>query len=134
MDTLLWQDWTTVQGVNTSVIAPSGTLIVAQSADSWLDVGDYEDITIFAQIVDVVGSVTVQIQTAPSRLEASFVNVFASPNAVSAQSASLAAVLLARYANIPVSRYLRWQWSFVGTSVGPWSVTFRLTVAGYSYS
>ena len=122
MDTLLLQDWITVQGFAPTVSA------ITQAADSWLDMGDYEDIVLYADATGVTGTVLFAVQTAPSRQETSFVNMF---NAGGGTPAGVHALpLLGPYAGVPVSRFLRWQVTTTGT--GLWGATFRLLLAAYS--
>ncbi len=127
MDTLLLQDWVTVTGYTD--VNGNGTLLT-QGADCWLDTGDYEDLVVFLQTTEVTGSVGINIQTAPSRQEASFVTMIGGN--ISASYAAQVVPLLLSYANVPTARFVRWQLANLGGNGVVWGMTFRLLLAAYS--
>lgn len=116
METLLLQDWITL---STSVD------LLTQSASSWLDVNAYEDIVLFLEVKEQSGfSPVISYQTAPVRENAAFVTLTRMAFSVG----TTVTPILAAYASLPVSRFLRWQIA----SDGQCDATFRIWVAAYS--
>jgi hypothetical protein len=116
VQTLLLQDWLTVQCSVDSV---------TQSASSWLDVKEFEDLVFFLDVKQQSGPPTViSYQTAPARENAAFVTLLST----SLVAGTTATALLATYASVPVARFLRWQLS----ADGAFNTTFRVWVAAHS--
>jgi hypothetical protein len=78
MDSHLLQDWLSV--------TTTSSISVAQSSTSWLDLADYEDITIYLQVSAITVGQSVRSDT-----------------------------ILSAYAAVPPARYLRWRLSLSGT-------------------
>ncbi|HTC70880.1 MAG TPA: hypothetical protein VK662_15020 [Acidothermaceae bacterium] len=121
MDSLLLQDWVTIQG--------AANLGVTQGADFWLDVTDYEDLIFY---LDVKSVTTTNIagffyETAPELDDASFVAMVS--GFVPTLGVQTMAVL-ATYSACPAARYVRWR--IAGNTGGAWNITFRLWIAAYS--
>lgn len=137
MRSFVLQDWLTIRG------SSSGQAI-AQSSSDFLDLEEYEDAVAWIEIREMTtasGTITVAVQSSPVK-EA----IFFSPNNVTAPFASSVGVTVAPIvlndlkvttvsgvAAMPLSRWLRWLVSSVGTS-GTWDVTFRVLVVAHSYS
>jgi hypothetical protein len=121
MDSILLQNWTVISGATTLTS-------IAQGADSWLDLGDYEDVSFILEVKEVTGTVTMNYETSPSFEDASFiacVTPFTLTTGVRTDR------VLAAYASVPVSQYLRWRLTNPG-GAGTWDTVFRIWLSAYS--
>jgi len=119
MHTFVLTDWITVRGsANT----------VTQSESEWLDLTQYEDVMFWIDVREVTGTVTLNLQTSPTKDE----NFFQAANIY--QNAALAAgtltpantKVLMSAASIPLARYVRWQ---LTSASAPFDATFRIMVS-----
>lgn len=115
MEAILWQDWLTIRGTS------YGT---TQSENAYLDVSDFEGLTIFLDVREVGANATITFQTAPSKQDSAFVSLFSAVS-VAAGNAALTYRLPGTYALVPPLNWLRWVTAF--------EMTFRIWVAGYAY-
>jgi hypothetical protein len=121
MRDLLLQDWITIRGKD-------DTVSVTQGSTEYLDVGDFEDFTVFLDVRERLSSATTMAyQTAPNKNEKSFRNML-TPFAVS--TGVRVDRIVTAYAAVPPARWFRWQLA-LGTS--PWDVTFRIRLAAYAW-
>ena len=121
MRDLTLQNWITIRGQN-------DTVDVTQGSSDWLDVGDYEDFSVFLDVREVSGvAPSMAYQTAPSKNEKSFramVPVFAMATGVRVDR------IVTAYAAVPPARWFRWALTHGGV---PWDVTFRIRLAAYAW-
>jgi hypothetical protein len=119
MHTFILQDWITVRGSNNTV---------TQSESEWLDLTQYEDVMFWIDVREVTGTVTLNIQTSPTKDEtfftASTAAIYTSTITASASpiTPSTTKVLMAS-ASVPVARYLRWS---LTSATAPFDATFRI--------
>jgi len=112
---LMLCDWTTVRGSVTPV---------TQAESGWLDLQPYQDCVFWVDCREVTGSVTLSLQTAPTKDDAFFQSMVAGITlAASAQPTATAALL--NTALVPLARWVRWQLSGSGT----WDATLRIWVS-----
>jgi hypothetical protein len=127
VETLLLQNWITANTTTVGVGAPV-PIPTTQSSDSWLDLGEYEDIVVYLDVRQVTGTVNMTYATAPSRQEQSFMAVvpaFAMATGLRVDK------ILASYAFVPPARFFRWSISCPATGTG--GATFRIWVVAYSF-
>jgi hypothetical protein len=117
LESILLQDWVTL---STSATATT----ITQGADSWLDVGAFEDLVFYLDVKLASGSPVINYQTAPVPEEASFTALLPGINMATGVTTNS---VLAVFAGVPVARFLRWQ--LTGTSA---YATFRIWVSAYS--
>jgi len=122
MKPILLSDWVTVRGTYAALAYVGAVATVTQGETSWADVGDYEDLVIYLDVKEVTGTVTLQLQTSPSRDDVSFL---AMVPPVALTTGTRVMLALAKYAFVPVSRYVRWQLVGLGT---PYDATFRVFI------
>ncbi len=119
MHTFVLTDFITVRG--------SGNTIT-QSESEWLDLTQYEDVTFWIDVKEVTGTVTMNIQTSPTKDETFFANVYT--NAALAAGvinpASTGGKCLMSSASVPIARYIRWQ---VTSASAPFDATFRIFIS-----
>jgi hypothetical protein len=116
VETLILQPWTTVS---------SNVDIITQSASSWLDVKEFEDLVLFLDCKEQGGlSATINYQMAPARDDKAFVSFVTAAVAVG----TTVTPYLAAFAAFPVARFIRWQLK----ADGAFDMTFRIFVAAYS--
>lgn len=117
MDTLLIQDWTTLQS--------NGKFNVTQGAHTWVDMGNYEDLVLYVDIKEQSGpAATLALQSAPVAQDSAFV-----PLASIALGVGITAIpLAAAYSALPMARFLRWQFITNGST----TTTFRIWAAAYA--
>ena len=118
MHTFILQDWITVRGANNTV---------TQSESEWLDLTQYEDVGFWIDVREVTGTVTLNIQTSPTKDESFFAAANIYQNAALAASAtpitpSTTKVLMSS-ATIPIARYVRWS---LTSSTATFDATFRI--------
>ena len=121
MQPLLLQDLVTIRGA-------AGQQIV-QSATSWLDLGELEDITIFTDVREVSAGVTMKIETAAVAHDAAFVQLVPSFTLATGLRTD---VIPASLANVPPARFIRWNLSVAPGATG--DATFRIWIAGYGWA
>jgi hypothetical protein len=123
VDTLLLQDWVTVADNN-----PVSTGI-AQSAASYLDISEYQDLVFFLNVTTPIqGGPLPQIeyQTAPVAEESAFLPMLLVPSSFT--GGPRADAVLGRFSRVPPAKYVRW---FCGGNGYTQSCTFSIWVAGY---
>jgi hypothetical protein len=123
MRDLCLQEWLTIRGTDT-------TLTVIQGSSDWLDVGDFEDFTIFLDVREMTaGGLTPRMayETAPSKNDAAFKAML--PAFPIATGVRVDRVTTA-YAAVPPARWFRWKLLHGGTL---WDVTFRIRLAAYAW-
>jgi hypothetical protein len=122
MHTFTLTDWVTVRGAGASNT-------VTQSESEWLDLTQYEDVCFWIDVKEVTGTVTLNVQTSPTKDESFFTNIYT--------NAALAAgivnpgstggkVIMATTSGVPVARYVRWQLS---SATNPYDATFRIFIS-----
>ena len=119
MHTFALTDWITVRGSNNTV---------TQSESEWLDLTQYEDLTFWIDVKEVTGTVTLNVQTSPTKDESFFTTI--SNNTTLAvgtltPSSGQGKCLMAS-ASVPVARYVRWSITSAST---PFDATFRIFVS-----
>jgi hypothetical protein len=131
LDAVLVQDWVTL-ALASSVISSSSPNIT-QGADRWLKVPTAADAVFFLDVKQpgtsspTTATVNINYQTAPRREDASFVTMLSIP--LLSGTTTVVSSVLAAYAQVPVSKYVRWQLAFSANAY----VTFRLWMATYSF-
>ena len=124
----LLQDWVTIRG-DSGAGSPRVTSI-AQSAESWLDLGDFEDLVFFLDVREFTNaSLKLGYETSPIKQDGSFLPMvgpflIAAGQRVDRAFSSMCAV--------PPARYVRWRLSGPSAS-GVFDVTFRVWVATYAW-
>ena len=119
MDTKYLTEWITIR-LDTAVL--SGT----QSAAEWLDLHDYEDVTLTLEVAALSGAITMNLETAATRQDSAFVplvGAFAMATGVRVDAAP------ASLASFPLARFLRWRLTWPGGGAGAADVTFRIVAA-----
>jgi hypothetical protein len=101
---------------------------VTQPRYAWLDLGELEDVIIYADVREVTNTVTLNLQTAPAAADSVFVTM-SSIATLATGVQTLPAI--GRMAALPVARFLRWSLS---GAVAGWDTTFRIWVAGYGFA
>jgi hypothetical protein len=121
------QDWTTVRAYGSS---GQNVGAVTQTATSYLDLGDYDDIVFFVDVRELTQSVSLQFQTSPSRDDASF-QAIAPAITLAVSATPVATRILAAYSPIPLARFVRWTLTNL-SAAGAWDATFRITYAVFA--
>ncbi len=127
------QDWITIKGQST-------TTSVTQSDSDYLDLGPFQDATLWVDIREATsggGAFNLNFEHAPIRDEALFSaqgGLFATVVACN-PGVSFTPIVLdnLRVAQQPIARWMRWRITNNGAS-SAWSVTFRVLVAAHSLS
>jgi hypothetical protein len=127
------QDFTTIRGNST-------TQTITQSESEWLNLGPFQDVSIWLDIREVFitsGNTNVQfnLQTAPIKDEFLFVNMETSPfqATVALTAPKVRVITLDQLAlssspiNVPLGKFVRWQLVASGAT-GVWDATFRIVV------
>jgi hypothetical protein len=118
METVIFQDWTTVSG--------TGPTPFVQDPAEWISGSGYSDWTFWldCSFVTPSSSVSLIYETAPSRDDASFQNA-GTVNPIAASTAPVVTrALLSRTTLAPPASWLRWK--LQGPAAGTWSMTFRI--------
>jgi hypothetical protein len=115
---LLVQNWVTIRSA-------ANVPTITQGADSWIDLGDVEDLVLFLDVREVSGGAKMVYQTSPTKQETSFVNMLP---AFSIATGVRIDRVFADMAAVPAARFIRWQFSTVAADV-----TFRLWCATYAW-
>jgi hypothetical protein len=120
---LMLQDWISIQGNNGT------TNQVTQSEGDWLDASAYQDIVFWLHCSQYLpnGATALQlaVQTAPIKSESAFASMTTFTLVAGVQ---VTPILLAT-ANVPVARWVRWQFNAVSTNTAVFATTFRLYAA-----
>ena len=121
MHAILLCDWTTVQGTTSS--SP-----IVQGDDQWIDLTPYQEAVFWVDCREVTGTVTLNLETSPSRDDVYFksmVNPTAGQTGISLVNgtAPVAYAALLASAPTPLARWVRWK--LVGTG-STWDATFRI--------
>jgi len=119
METLLLQDWLTIQN-------GTGTPTISQGAPGYLDVSEYQDLVFYLDAQQIANPTILEYQTAPSAEESAFLTMLSIQPANGVTSLHRADAILGSYAPVPPAKYARWV--CFGTS---YMCTFRIWVAGY---
>ena len=121
----LLQDWVTIRATNAPVTS------IAQGADAWLDIGDYEDLAFFLDVREVTNASTRLVyETSPTKQEQSFAAMVGAFAPAVGQRVDRAFSSLGA---IPPARFVRWRLSLAAGGSGNWDVTFRVWVAAYAW-
>ena len=112
------QDWLLLEGGANSPIT--------QPENAWLDLSDYQDVTLFLLVNQATtGTVpTIAYQTSPDKTDATFQNMVP-PIMLAASPTPTVTQVLMLSAPVPLARYVRWQI----TSTAAWSVSLRLVAS-----
>jgi hypothetical protein len=104
MEGWLLQDWVTIRAKNSG-----GTNItsIAQGADAWIDIGDFEDFTFFLDVRELTaaGSMTVYYETSPTQQETSFQTMVSFTPATGRRVDRI----ISSIAGVPPARFVRWR-------------------------
>ena len=121
MEGSLLQDWVTIR-------LSSGIGSVAQGADSWLDIGDHEDLAFFLDVREINNGTSVVYETSPTKQEQSFVALVGAftPALGTRVDRAFSAV-----GAVPPARYVRWRLFSSGGAAC--DLTFRIWVASYAW-
>lgn len=112
-DSLLLQDWTTING------NVAGT-IVKQSEDCYADLLGCRNLTIFMETAELIDTININFDTAPTKDESLFANVAVWRPSIGVTATSV----LYATATVPIARYLRWRFATGATTA--WACTFRV--------
>ena len=115
VDALKLQDWVTLQAAS----------VITQSADSWQDVGEYDDLVFFLEVKQSLNAPTLYYETSATAEDACFLATCTPFTPAIGLRTDLA---LATYSPAPPAKYVRWR--LVNTS-GTWQLTFRIWIAAY---
>lgn len=116
MHTFIMQDWITIRGAANTV---------TQSESEWLDLAQYQDVVLWIDAREFVGTVTLNIQTAPTKDE-SFFSVGTVFTTTLALGPTAPQKVLLSVATVPLARYLRWQ---LTSATNPFDATFRIMIS-----
>jgi hypothetical protein len=107
----------------------ASTSPINQGEDQWLDVSPYLDCVLWVDCREVTGTVTLNIQTAPTKDDAYFKTMISAAGltTLAAAEGPVAYTALASSTAVPVAAWLRWQLSSATSS---WDATFRIWVSG----
>ena len=120
MEGRLLQDWITVRGQN-------DVTFVTQGADSWLDIGDAEDLTLFLDVREVSATPPKMLyETSPVEQASSFLAMVPSFATTVGQRMDR---VFTDMAAVPPARFVRWTLKPGGI---PWDITFRIWLATYA--
>jgi hypothetical protein len=120
MQARLLQDYVTVRGT------PSTTVV--QPSYGWLDLGSLEDVAMFLDVRETMGSAKITYQTAAAADASAFL---ALTGALTLAIGTVTTNVQAPLANVPALRFLRWTATGNGS---PWDATFRIWVVGYGWA
>jgi hypothetical protein len=131
MGSRLLADWTRVRGSATAVTS------ITQGSEDWISGCDDADATFFVDCRDVNApagdTVYLNIESSPSRDDASFQAVTAPIALVAGSSPTVVKTQSLAPNSVPLSRCVRWRLSVSGTASGTWDATFRIGVSGSSF-
>ena len=110
------------------ITASSSGADVVQDSDGWLELPSFNDFTAFVEVSQISnptgGYVLLYLETAPFPDEATFLAQPVAGPIVCAPSSAPYVAKTASGGRTPLCRYVRWR--VHGTTVNPWSVTFRI--------
>lgn len=111
-------DWVTVRGA-------TATSPVVQGEDQWLDLGPYTDCTLWVDIREVTGTVSLALETSPTKDDAYFKSMVTAAGLTTlvANPAPTAYAVLLSTATVPLARWLRWK---LASATATWDVTMRI--------
>jgi hypothetical protein len=120
----LLQDWLTVRGTQT------GATIIQSEAD-WMSFQPYQDIVLWLEVKSValggLTSLLLEYQTAPAKDESLFVAMVTGATLTVALAAPrIDKVILAQNPTVPLSRWVRWKLTPVGTASSEYGLCFRI--------
>jgi hypothetical protein len=114
-------DWTVVRVPTIATIT--------QGEDQWLDLAPFQECVIWVDCREATNTVTLSLQTSPTKDEAYFKNLVATITLASGPTPTAYTALLDS-APTPLARWLRWQ--FASTIIGPADAQFRIWVSANS--
>ena len=120
----LLQDWLTVRGTQTGVA-------ITQSEADWMSFQPYQDIVLWLEVKSValggLTSVLLEYQTSPAKDESLFTAMVTGATLTAALAAPrIDKVILAQNPTVPLSRWVRWKLTPVGTPTGEYGICFRI--------
>jgi hypothetical protein len=125
------QDWTTIRGQTTAAQ-------IIQNESDWMGFSSFQDMVFWIDTREVTFSgatITLALQTSPSKDEALFQTMFSTTFAVAGYTpglvlvgANLPRVILASAPAIPLGTWVRWNLSQTGATAS-WDVTFRVLLS-----
>lgn len=121
MEARLVQDLTTARG--------GSGISVVQSASSWLELGDLEDLALYLDVREASAGTQLTYETSPATADASFLPLVPEITVVAGLRTD---VVLAANSKVPPARFLRWKLS--PPAGGSFDVTFRIWVAAYGWA
>jgi hypothetical protein len=120
---VMLQDWLSVQGNN------STTNSFLQSEADWFDASAYQDIIFWLHcsqyLPNGAGALQVALQTSPIKNEGSFATMTTFTLAAGVQ---VTPIILAT-ANVPLARWVRWQFTVTAPAAAIFAATFRILAA-----
>jgi hypothetical protein len=126
MQTLILQDWITINGTNATPFI--------QTEPDWLDMSAFQDVFAWIDVREAspgASPPTIFLETAPARDDVLFMSMNGSAGyALAASATPLIAQLAMGIATVPIARLLRWK--VIGPGASSWDATFRILVAGNS--
>ncbi len=123
MDPCLLSDWIAISG-------SSSVTSITQPASQWKDLADHEDAVFFLEVKELSGTVTMFYESSPTCQDQLFVPVIPAFTMAAGKKVDPA---LFSTGGFPLCRYLRWRLTGSNAGGAPWSSTFRIWVALYSY-
>ena len=124
----LLQDWITVRayaGGSGPTVVPA----VAQGADSWVDIGDFEDLVFTLDVREVSStSFSLAYETSPTRADAAFKAMLPAFRPTVGQRVDR---VFSSVAGVPPARFVRWKISC--STAGTYDLTFRIWLAAYAW-
>jgi hypothetical protein len=117
------QDWITVRG--------STTATFIQNESDWMGFSSFQDIAFWIDIREITktaGTITLNLQTAPTKDEALFQTMNSvSPIAVATPVTPIPKTILASAPSVPLSTWVRW--TLANNTAETWDVSFRILVS-----
>lgn len=105
----------------------SSVTSIAQSASEWLDLHEYEDVTLTLEVSELTGSnLTMFYETSPTRQENCFVPIV---GGFTLQAGVRIDAAPSELACFPLARFLRWRITSPGGVGNTFDVTFRIVAA-----
>jgi hypothetical protein len=117
----LLQDFISLRGAS--------NIQVVQTATSWLDLGDAEDITLYTDVREASGGGQLTFETSATMLDSQFVALVPQFTLATGLRTD---VVLASMAKIPPARFVRWR--FNSAPGAPGQATFRVWAATYRWA
>ena len=120
MQGCLLQDWVTIR-LGSSIAS------VTQGADSWLDIGDHEDLAFFLDVREINNATNVVYETSPTKQEQSFVALVGAFTPALGKRVDRA---FSAFGAVPPARFVRWRLFSSGSAC---DLTFRIWIASYAW-